>query len=45
MKIARILCLSERTVNYHVQNIILKLTFATKSQRSAAQQLGLLSAS
>ncbi len=45
-EIARILCLSERTVNYHVQNIILKLDVCNKiSAVSAAQQLGLLSAS
>ncbi|MHA3738118.1 autoinducer binding domain-containing protein [Pseudomonas sp. Eth.TT006] len=42
-EIARILCLSERTVNYHVQNVILKLNVCNKiSAVSKASQCGLL---
>jgi len=42
-EIARILCLSERTVNYHVQNVILKLNVCNKiSAVIAAKSCGLL---
>lgn len=44
-EIARILCLSERTVNYHVQNVIIKLNVCNKiSAVIAASRCGLLDA-
>lgn len=44
-EIARILCLSERTVNYHVQNVIVKLDVCNKiSAVTAATRCGLLDA-
>ncbi|MBT9267352.1 autoinducer binding domain-containing protein [Pseudomonas sp. MG-9] len=44
-EIARILCLSERTVNYHVQNVIIKLKVCNKiSAVIAASRCGLLDA-
>jgi LuxR family transcriptional regulator len=42
-EISRILCLSERTVNYHVQNVISKLNVCNKiSAVIAATRIGLL---
>ncbi|PTT31155.1 autoinducer binding domain-containing protein [Pseudomonas sp. HMWF021] len=44
-EISRILCLSERTVNYHVQNVISKLNVCNKiSAVIAATRIGLLDA-
>lgn len=42
-EISRILCLSERTVNYHVQNVILKLNVCNKiSAVIAATRIGII---